>query len=108
MRMDRIAPVDAGTLLVRALRASSTLHGCAISVESVATRPWSSATFVGAWVSLTIDAVPSAALAGWLASLPEAEWALRGHLVADLDVVPDPTPERPNRTIIEVLAIGGE
>ena len=108
MKMDRIAPVDAGTLLVRAVRASAALAGCTISVESVAAQPWSSATFVGARVSLTIDAVPSAGLTGWLALLPEAEYDLRGHLVADLSVVSIPTTDKPGRTIIEVLSLDEE
>lgn len=49
-------------------------------------RPWASVTFSGArhWIALEVDAPDADALA---ALLPEAEFSLSGHLVADLAVV---------------------
>ncbi len=75
---------DAGTLLVRALRTMGAAYD--VQVESIAARPWVSATFVGTRyrVSLSGPAVPG--FRSWLDSLPEAEFALRGHLVADLAI----------------------
>ena len=75
---------DAGTLLVRALRTMGAAHD--VRVESIAARPWASATFVGTRyrVSLSGPAVPG--FRSWLDSLPEGEFALRGHLVADLAI----------------------
>lgn len=73
---------DAGTLLVRALRTMGT--GFDVGIESIANRPWASAAFVGTrhLVRLTVPAIPGAR--SWLDALPEATFALRGHLVADL------------------------
>ncbi|KQS02375.1 hypothetical protein ASG11_13160 [Sphingomonas sp. Leaf357] len=48
---------------------------------------WASATFVGARHAMTWTALPSPALDEWLADLPDAEFDLRGHLLADIDVV---------------------
>ena len=75
---------DAGTLLVRALRTMGAAY--AAQVESIVARPWASATFVGTRlrVSLIGPAVPG--FRSWLDSLPEAEFVLRGHLVADLAI----------------------
>jgi hypothetical protein len=75
---------DAGTLLVRALRtmgAASDIH-----IESLAGRPWASATFTGTRyvVRLAARAVPD--IRSWLDALPEADFTLRGHLVAELSV----------------------
>jgi hypothetical protein len=47
---------------------------------------WASATFAGARHELDFVAERSAALDTWLSALPEAEFALRGHLVADINV----------------------
>lgn len=99
MRMDRIGPVDAGTLLLRALRASAAAAGCTVAIESLAARPWSSATFTGTRhrVVLALEADAAA----WLDALPEAEFALRGHLVADLAVV----ARGDGRAMIDVLTL---
>lgn len=57
-------------------------------------RPWASVTFSGArhWFALEVAREGAAALA---AMLPEAEFALTGHLVADLAVTRcEPQAER--------------
>lgn len=62
------------------------LAGPDSSVIATSTRPWASATFVGQKhrVVLRFDGTDHAARAdGFAARLPEAEFALSGHIVAD-------------------------
>ncbi len=77
---------DVATMLERALIAQARNAGCPVTiVESDWTR-WASATFNGARHNIVVAAPPSPALDAWLAALPEAEFSLRGHLVADATV----------------------
>ncbi|SOB86531.1 hypothetical protein SAMN06297144_1637 [Sphingomonas guangdongensis] len=78
---------DATTLLERALLASAVAHGLTPVIGEVATTRWASATFTGMRheIALTLRADPAAE--AWLAALPESEFRLRGHLLADLIVV---------------------
>jgi hypothetical protein len=73
---------DVGTRLARALEASG--PGVAVA-RRTATR-WASVTFTGARHELDCTAPATPALEQWLADLPEAEFALPGHLVADLTI----------------------
>ena len=75
---------DPATLLVRALSARAVAAGCPITIAASDWTRWASATFAGARHRLTLAAPASPALDAWLATLPEAEFALPGHLVADL------------------------
>ena len=77
---------DAATLLARALLASAEQAGCPIAIPAADWTRWASVTFNGARHLLTLAAHASPALDAWLIALPEAEFALRGHLVADLTV----------------------
>lgn len=77
---------DAGVLLERALLRHAALRGVDLSIVSASWTRWASATFAGARHELLLAAAPSPALDAWIADLPEAEFALRGHLVADLTV----------------------
>lgn len=77
---------DIGVALSRALAASAAAAGCPIEPVRGEWRHWASATFVGARHNLTISAPASPALDSWLAGLAEADFALAGHLVADLVV----------------------
>lgn len=77
---------DALTLLTRALLAGADRSGCPLTLATSDSRRWSSATFAGMQHRLVLSAQPSPALDSWLAALPETEFALRGHLVADLVV----------------------
>ncbi|WP_174285448.1 hypothetical protein [Sphingomonas bacterium] len=86
MRLDSLRGADAGTLLVRALRAQAMAAGVVIAVRSIATRPWASATFVGTCHRIAIEAEPGDTFDRWIATMPESEWIVRGHLVADLIV----------------------
>ncbi|RMB52383.1 hypothetical protein C8J44_3415 [Sphingomonas sp. PP-CE-3A-406] len=84
--MDAIRGPDAGTLLIRVLRGHAAAAGLTMHVESIACMPWASATFVGTLHRLTIAAMPVPGLRDWIDGLPEAAFAMRGHIVADLVV----------------------
>ena len=86
MRMEAVRGPDAGTLLVRAIRAQAAAAGVVVAVRSIADRPWASATFVGTRHEVALDAQPAIARDRWIAGLAEAEWTIRGHLVADVVV----------------------
>lgn len=77
---------DAATLLARALAASAEAADCLATIAAADWTRWASATFTGARHMLRLSAPPSPALLAWIAALPEAEFSLRGHLVADLSV----------------------
>lgn len=73
---------DAGALIADALEKAAPM---ARVTERVSTR-WSSATFNGARHAITLQASTSGALDDWLGALPEADFDLRGHLLADIAV----------------------
>ncbi|MDG5489815.1 hypothetical protein NYR55_14415 [Sphingomonas sp. BGYR3] len=77
---------DAATALGRAMTASAERAGIAITIASRSSRAWASATFEGSRVGYRIEAGDDDRLSRWLAALPDAEWQLPGHLVADLAV----------------------
>lgn len=77
---------DALTLLTRVLLAGAEAAGCPLALLASDSRRWSSATFAGMQHRLTFSAAASPLLDAWLTALPETEFALRGHLVADLVV----------------------
>lgn len=77
---------DAATQLERALLAAATEAGCPIAIATADWTRWASATFTGARHALTLIAPPSPMLDCWLVGLSEAEFALRGYLVADIHV----------------------
>ena len=84
--MDALRGPDAGTLLIRALRGDAIAAGVPIQVESIACTPWASATFTGTRHRLTIAAAAVPGVRGWIDGLPEAAFAIRGHIVADLAI----------------------
>lgn len=77
---------DAVTSLSRALISSAEEMGCPITIDQATAERWSSATFTGAQHMLALTAPPSPAFDDWLAALPEYEFRLPGHLVADIHV----------------------
>jgi hypothetical protein len=77
---------DAATLLARALLANAEAAGCPVRIAAADWTRWASVTFSGTRHLLTLEAAPSPALDRWLSALPEAEFGLRGHLVAELAV----------------------
>jgi hypothetical protein len=89
---------DVHTQLERALIAQAKRRGIEATIEAGSMVRWASATFSGARHELALSAPPSSRLEQWLADLPEAEFALAGHLVADLSV------EAVQRTPLQVTA----
>lgn len=75
---------DAHTLLSRALLAQAAAAGCPVTLVRSDWTRWASVTFTGARHAITLSSHSGTALDRWLAELPEAEFALHGHLVADL------------------------
>lgn len=76
---------DSGQSMTRAIFAAA----AAMTVDIVESEswPWASATFTGARhrIRLTLPDTPESR--HWLAGLPEHEFTIRGHLVADLVLV---------------------
>jgi hypothetical protein len=96
---------DAATQLERALVAAAAASGCPIAVATSDWTRWASATFTGARHSLTLRAGASPMLDAWLAGLSEAEFALRGYLVADIHVMRMTRAEGGVTVAIEALTV---
>jgi hypothetical protein len=78
---------DAGAELKRALRVNFVSFGAAVTFEALASRPWASITFAGERHKLVL-CLPGpgaqAAVDAFLDALEDREFALRGHVVADI------------------------
>ena len=78
----------AGAELKRALRAWFVGVGAAVTFEALASRPWASITFAGERHRLALS-LPGpgaqAAVDAFLDGLEEREFALRGHILADIE-----------------------
>lgn len=96
---------DPGTQLERALVRSAAEAGVVLSLAAATATPWASVTFTGARHRLTMVAACSASLDSWLADLPEAEFRLRGHLVADLAVAGAMTAAELVEVTLEALTV---
>jgi hypothetical protein len=92
---------DVATQLARALEAS----GPGVTVARHETSRWASVTFAGARHRMTVEARATPELDRWLAALPGAEFALRGHLVADVTVASVEKSEEHARVVIEALTV---
>jgi len=92
---------DVATQLARAIEAS----GPAVTVARHEASGWASATFSGARHRVTIAARATPGLDRWLAVLPESEFALRGHLVADVTVASVEKSEGRARVVLEALTV---
>lgn len=75
---------DSGALLARAIELTAHKAGCAVRAEPHRWTRWASATFQGARHAVTVRGTRSPGLEAWLAALPDQDFALPGHLVADL------------------------
>lgn len=96
---------DIGARLERALIASAATRGCAIGVVEADWVHWASVTFTGARHRLTLDLEATSGGEAWLAALPELELPLRGHLVADLQVVALAARDGRLRAELEALTV---
>ena len=83
-------PTMAGAELKRALRVYFVDLGAPVTVESMASRPWASITFSGERHRLTL-CLPGpgaeAAADTFLEGLEERDFALRGHILADIEAI---------------------
>jgi hypothetical protein len=96
---------DVATLLERALLEGAQAAGCPLALRASEMKRWASVTFTGARHLLTLAGDASPALDAWLASLPETEFALRDHLVADLVVESLRCEDRAVSVTLEILTI---
>jgi hypothetical protein len=96
---------DAATQLERALLASAGAAECPLAIIEADLTRWASVTFTGARHMLTLAGRASAALTRWVDALPEAEFALRGHLVADLSVEAVRREGSEVRVMLEILTV---
>ncbi|MCM8729488.1 hypothetical protein ACFO8O_00705 [Hephaestia sp. GCM10023244] len=78
---------DAATLLTRALAAAAAADNVACAITGSDWNRWASATFTGVQHRLTLAGAFTPALDDWLTTLPERDFVLPGHLVADLTIV---------------------
>jgi len=78
----------AGAELKRALRLNFVNLGAAVTFESLTSRPWASITFAGERHRILL-CLPGpgaqAAVDAFLEGLEDREFALRGHVVADIE-----------------------
>lgn len=77
---------DAATLLERALADHAARARVDLTLARSRVKRWASVTFAGMQHELVLTSPVSPAFDAWLEALPDAEFALRGHLVADLVV----------------------
>ncbi len=75
---------DVGTQLARSIEAWARARQCAVTAEALGATRWASATFSGARHNLRLDALHAPNLLQLLEDLPERDFAIRGHLVADV------------------------
>ena len=79
MRIDPIV-ADPAPLLARALIASSIAAGCDATVTAQDSRPWASATYIGARHVVTLSSPACVTRYRWLAALTDIELPVRGHI----------------------------
>jgi hypothetical protein len=100
---------DATTALLRALRLRFRLLGVNfVNFEQVLSRQWASVTFTGARheMTLRLDGEDAEAAADrFTAGLDVAEFALRGHILADIVAVSRESAERGVRLRLEALTV---
>lgn len=77
---------DSTALLQRALAASASTYGVAVTFGRMGATPWESATFSGARHVIEARVAGEEAADAWVNALPEVDLPLHGHLVADLSV----------------------
>lgn len=85
-----MSTASAGAELKRALRGNFVNIGAAVTFGSIASRPWASITFAGERHRLVLT-LPGpgaeAAAEAFLDGLAEREFALKGHILADIEAV---------------------
>jgi hypothetical protein len=103
-----IASPAAGDELKRALRVHFVHLGAAVAIESLASRAWASVTFSGERhrLSLCLPGPGAAAAAdAFLEDLAERDFALSGHVLADIVLVDRCEEDEQVRLILEALTV---
>lgn len=98
---------DAATALLRALRVHF-VHFAGFVLEEICSRRWASVTFRGARHELVFRLEgegAEAAAARFLGSLRARDFALRGHLLADLSLVAEERRPGCARIRLEALTV---
>lgn len=98
--------MDAASALLRAVRNAFAGFGGALVVEEMRSRRWASITFTGARHELRFRLEGRTAdeeAERFVSSLEAAEFALRGHVLADIALVSQVREE--GRAVIEVEAL---
>lgn len=102
------AATAAGDALKRAIRVHFVHLGAAVAIESLASRPWASVTFSGARhrLALCIPGPGAAAAADvFLDGLAERDFALAGHVLADIFLVDRCDEKKQVRLTLEALTV---
>jgi hypothetical protein len=103
-----IAAPAAGDALKRALRVHFVHLGAAVAIESLASRPWASITFSGERHRLVL-CIPgpgaAAAADAFLDGLAERDFALSGHVLADIVLAERCDEDEQVRLILEALTV---
>ena len=100
-------PPDATSALLRAIAAQFAARD-GFAVENIKSRSWASATFLGARHELIFGlsgATADAAADAFVSRLDSIEFALRGHIVADIALVSDERRADGVRIAIEALTV---
>ena len=103
-----IVPAKAGDELKRALRVHFVHLGAAVAIESLASRAWASVTFSGERhrVALCLPGPGAGAAAdAFLDGLAERDFALSGHVVADIALVERCEEDEQVRLVLEALTV---
>lgn len=86
MRREQPAAALVEARLAKALIVDAMAARVDCTIAEHRSRPWASATFIGAQHAVTLVAPRSPGLGGWVAALPDAELPLIGHVVGSVAV----------------------
>jgi hypothetical protein len=99
---------DAATALLRALGGRFAGFAGLFRVDELTSRNWASVTFSGArhQVSFSLEGEGAGAAAdAFVAELPDAEYALRGHILADVALAGDERSAAGDRVKLRIEAL---
>ena len=99
---------DAATAFLRAIRASFASFPGRFTLHELVSRGWASVTFTGARhrIAFSLDGDGAGEAAdSFLGSLAEAEFDLRGHILADVSLAGEERAEGTVRISLEALTV---
>ncbi|KQN25222.1 hypothetical protein ASE86_02905 [Sphingomonas sp. Leaf33] len=94
----------AATRLERALVKDAGMAGVTLTIATIRSTRWASATFAGARHRLEVM-VAGAGARDWLAGLAEADLPMPAHLVADVVLVEQHHASGESRAVVEILTV---